>query len=247
MTRGAVRTLIVDDEPVARAGLRRMLQAFDWIDCIGEADSGPAAIAAIDARKPELVFLDVAMPGANGIEVLRRVVHVPQVVFTTAYAEHAVTAFELGALDYLLKPFGEERLAATLERVRAAFGEPAAGAGERLADALARGPITRIFVRSGRAIVPVTADAIVRIEAVGDYAAVHAGGTPHLVHVALARLEERLDPARFARIHRSHLVNLDCVAAFVRQTDGQVVARLRDGTVLPVSRARAQALRVLAS
>ena len=242
-----ITALVVDDEPVARAGLRRMLAQFPWIACVGEADSGPAAVSAIDALRPELVFLDVQMPGMSGIEVLRSVQHGVHVVFTTAHAEHAIAAFELGAIDYLLKPFGAERLAATLERVRAAFGEPAPPAADRLADALSRGPMTRLFVRSGRAIVPVAVAAIVRFEAVGDYAAVHAGGPPHLVHVSLGRLEERLDPARFVRIHRGHLVNLDHVASFTRHPDGRIVARLRDGAELPVSRAKAQALRGLAS
>lgn len=242
-----VRTLVVDDEPVARAGLRRMLVDHAWLACLPDAVNGPSAIEAIDALRPELVFLDVAMPGASGLEVLQRIRHAPPaVVFTTAYAEHAVSAFELGAIDYLLKPFGEVRLAATLERIRAAFGEPVPGVAERYADAISAGPIARFYVRRGRAIVPVPVEAIVRIEAVGDYVAVHAGGSPELVHVSLARLEARLDPARFARIHRSHLVNLDHVVEYVRHTDGALVARLRDGTELPVARARAQALRGLA-
>ena len=242
-----MRTLVVDDEPVARAGLRRMLAAHAWLSCLPDADSGPAAIGAIDALRPELVFLDVAMPGASGIEVLQRVRHrPPAVVFTTAYAEHAVNAFELGAIDYLLKPFGESRLAATLERVRAAFGEPAPGVAERWADAVSAGPIARLYVRRGRTIVPLPVESIVRVEAVGDYVAVHAGGAPEIVHVPLARLEARLDPARFARIHRGHLVNLDHVVGFVREADGALVARLRDGTELPVSRSRAQVLRGLA-
>ena len=240
-----VTALVVDDEPVARAGLKRMLGEHAWIACIGEAADGNAAIEAIDALRPELVFLDVSMPGPSGVDVLRRVRHAPHVVFTTAYAAHAVAAFELGAIDYLLKPFGPERLAATLERVRAAFGEPVPVA-DRLADALARGPMSRLFVRAGRAILPVAVADIVRAEAAGDYVSVHTRDASHLVHLALDRLEERLDPRTFARIHRSHLVNLDHVAAFVRAPDGQLAARLRDGTTtLPVSRARAQALRGL--
>src|SRR5512132_3001097 len=101
-----------------------MLGGVEWLTCVGEAASGPAAVEAINRLRPELVFLDIQMPGLLGTEVLRRVEHQPFVVFTTAFAQHAVTAFELGALDYLLKPFGPERLATTLERVRAAFGEP---------------------------------------------------------------------------------------------------------------------------
>lgn len=241
-----VRALVVDDEPIARAGLRRLLADVEWIACAGEAGSGPEAVARIDALRPDLVLLDIEMPGWSGIEVLRRAAHAPLVVFTTAYAEHAVTAFELGALDYLLKPFGAQRLRASLERVRAALGEPLPATLDRLGEAFGQGPLTRLFVRSGRAIVPLRVDEIDWLEAVGDYVAVHAGAAQHLVHVALNRLEERLDPRRFSRIHRAHLVNLDRVAAFRRQADGRVVAELRDGTKLAVSRARAQELRGLA-
>ncbi|HVT57061.1 MAG TPA: LytTR family DNA-binding domain-containing protein [Thermoanaerobaculia bacterium] len=242
-----VAALIADDEPVARAGLRHMLGAFSWVSCVGEAASGPAAVAAIDALRPELVFLDIQMPGLLGTDVLRQVRHQPFVVFTTAYAQHAVTAFELGALDYLLKPFGPERLATTLERVRAAVGEPASlPAFERLHQMLASGPMTRLFVRSGGSVIPVAVDGVAWFEALGDYVAAHVGRARHVLHVSLNRLEERLDPERFARIHRAHIVNLDQVVAFRRPGPGQLVAEMADGTRLPVSRNRARALRGLA-
>jgi two-component system LytT family response regulator len=241
-----VSAMVVDDEPVARAGLRRMLAELGWIRCIGEAADGVSALAAIERERPELVFLDIRMPGLPGLEVLRRLVHRPLVVLTTAHAEHAVTAFELGALDYLLKPFGPERLAAALERIRAALGEPVPPALERLGEALAPGPISRVFVRSGRAIVPVALQEVDWIEAVGDYAALHAGDTTHLLHLSLNRLQQRLDPQRFWRLHRTHIVNLDRVRAFRRQLNGSLVAELHGGTVLAVSRSRAQAIRELA-
>lgn len=247
--------LIADDEAVARAGLARLLAQVPWIRVIGEAANGPDAVAAIDTLRPELVFLDIQMPGLIGTEVVRQIRHRPHVVFTTAYAQHAVAAFELGALDYLLKPFGEERLQASLERIRAAFGEPRT-AFERLGEALGRAPLTRLFVRSGRAITPLAVAAISRFEAVGDYTAVHVGAVhigavqasaaPHLLHLSLNQLEERLDPTRFLRIHRAHLVNLDHVTAFRRDSAGQVRAELRDRTSLPVSRAKARELRDLA-
>ena len=113
-----VTVLIADDEPVARAGLRAMLAAVEWVTCIGEAANGPAAVDAINALRPELVFLDIEMPGLIGTEVMRRVTHHPHVIFTTAWAQHAAAAFELGALDYLLKPFGAERLEARLDAPR---------------------------------------------------------------------------------------------------------------------------------
>jgi two-component system LytT family response regulator len=243
-----VTVLIADDEPVARAGLRDMLAPFEWLVCVGEASSGPAAVDAINTLKPELVFLDIQMPGLLGTEVLARVVPQPMVVFTTAFAQHAVAAFELGALDYLLKPFGPERLAAALERVRAALGEPAPlPALDRLREALARGPMSRLFVRSGGAIVPLAVSKVSWFEARGDYVAAHAGPVRHLVHLSLNRLEERLDPARFVRIHRTHIVNLERVRSFRPLGKGRLEAVLADGTRLPVSRARAQELRDLGS
>ncbi len=241
-----VRTLIVDDEPVARAGLRHMLAEFDWITCIGEAASGDSALAAIDSLQPELVFLDIEMPGIAGTEVARRAQHQPLFVFTTAYAEHAVTAFELGALDYLLKPFGAERLQPTLDRVRAALGEPRVSALDRLGEAFGQAPMSRLFVRSGRAIVPIAVTDVAWFEAIGDYIAAHVGAIQHLLHLSLSQLESRLDPRRFVRIHRAHIVNLDHVRAFRRELDGHLVAELKSGVSLQVSRTRARDLRGLA-
>ena len=245
----AVTALIADDEPVARAGLRHLLRGLPWLQCVGEAADGHAALAEIQRLKPELVFLDIQMPGLPGTEVLRRLTETgtpPLVIFTTAFAQHAITAFELGALDYLLKPFGAERLNATLERVRAALGEPCPPALERLAELMGRGPLTRLFVRSGAAIVPVAVDEVSHFEALGDYVAVHVGSAEHLLHLALARLEERLDAERFVRIHRGCIVNLDAVARFRRQANGHLSAELKDGRTLMVSRSRSQVLRGLA-
>jgi two-component system, LytTR family, response regulator len=242
-----VSALIVDDEPIARAGLRAMLAQIAWLSCVGEAANGPAAVAAIDSLRPELVFLDIQMPGLPGTEVLSLIQHQPLVVFTTAYAQHAVAAFELGALDYLLKPFGPERLATTLERVRSALGEPPAlPASERLREAFGRGPLQRLFVRSGGRIVPVAVGEVSWFESSGDYVVAHTGRARHVLCLALNRLETRLDAGRFVRIHRGRIVNLDHVAAFRRQPGGQVVAELDDGSSLAVSRQKARELRGLA-
>jgi two-component system LytT family response regulator len=241
-----VTALVVDDEPVARAGLKGMLAAFDWIEVIGEAADGQSAAAAIETLKPELVFLDVQMPGLLGTDVLRHIDHKPFVIFTTAYSQHAVTAFELGAVDYLMKPFGAARLAAALERVRGAIGEPSSvDAIERLSGALGGGPITRLFVRVGNATVLLPVDRVSWLEADGDYVVAHAGGSRHLLHVSLSSLLARLDPRRFTQVHRAHVVNLDHVRAFKRDTRGNVEAELNDGRRVPVSRARAQELRSL--
>jgi two-component system LytT family response regulator len=241
-----VRTLVVDDEPLARTGLRAMLTAFDWIEVVGEAADGVAAVEAIERLQPELVFLDVQMPGLFGTEVLRRIERHPFVIFTTAFSQHAVSAFELGAVDYLLKPFGPVRLSAAMERIRAAIGEPAGvSALERLSGALTNGPISRLFVRTGGSLVPLPVADVAWFEADGDYVTAHTARTHHTLNLSLTRLEERLDPRRFVRVHRAHIVNLDHVRAFKRDARGNLEAELVNGRRVPVSRARAQEVRSL--
>lgn len=241
-----VRAFVVDDEPIARAGLKAMLAAFDWIEVIGEAGDGEAAVKGIQALKPELVFLDVQMPGLLGTDVIGRLQAKPFVIFTTAYSEHAVRAFELGAVDYLLKPFGPRRLAAAMERVRGAIGAPATvDPIERLSGALAGGPISRLFVRIGGSLVPLPLEKVSRLEADGDYVIVHADGVKHVLHLSLSSLEGRLDPRRFTRVHRAHIVNLDHVKTFRPDSRGNLEAELVDGARVPVSRSRAQEIRSL--
>jgi two-component system LytT family response regulator len=241
-----VSVVIADDEPVARAGLRDMLAEVDWMHVVGEAASGPAAVEAINTLRPELVFLDIQMPGLLGTDVLAQVSHQPFVVFTTAYAQHAVAGFELGALDYILKPFGPERLARSLERVRAAFGEPnVLPAFSRLREALSNGPMSRLFVRSGGGIIPVAVADIAWFESSGDYVTAHVGRSRYMLHLALSRLEARLDAKRFVRIHRTSIVNLDHVVAFRVGGKGRLVAELDDGAKVMVSRERAKELRIL--
>jgi two-component system, LytTR family, response regulator len=243
-----VTAFIVDDEPVARAGLRAMLAAFDWIEVIGEAADGESAVKGIREHYPQLVFLDIQMPGLLGTDVLRRLDKPPHVVFTTAYSEHAVIAFELGAVDYLLKPFGPRRLAAAMERVRTAIGTvPPADSVERLSGTIGEGAISRLFVRVGTTLVPIAVERISHLDADGDYVVVHVDGARHVLHLALSSLEARLDPKRFMRVHRAHIVNIDRVKSFRRDTRGNLEAELVDGTRLPVSRARAQELRKVIS
>lgn len=241
-----VSVVIADDEPVARAGLRNMLADCEWITIAGEAANGIAAVESINRLRPELVFLDIEMPGLLGLDVLSKVEHAPFVVFTTAYAQHAVAGFELGALDYLLKPFGPERLARSLERVRAALGEPnSVPALSRLGEALGKGPMSRLFVRVGAAIIPVAVNDVSWFESSGDYVTAHSGRSRYMLHLALNRLEARLDPAKFLRIHRTHIANLDHVRVFRRREGGRFAAEMDDGALLPVSRERAKELRIL--
>lgn len=242
-----VTVLIADDEPVARAGLRDLLACNSWLTVVGEAASGPASVEAINRLRPELVFLDIQMPGLLGTDVLRHVTHQPFVVFTTAYAQHAATAFELGALDYLLKPFGEARLAKALDRARSALGESGSSASalDRLQEALGTGPMSRLFVRSGGSVIPIVVAGVAWFEADGDYVVAHSGKSRYMLHVPLSRLEARLDPKKFVRIHRTHIVNLDHVVTFRPHGKGQLEAELKDGTRLVVSRERAKEIRAL--
>lgn len=239
-----LRAVIVDDEPVARRALGDMLAAYDEVECVGSAGDGPSAIEVVNRLVPDVLFLDVQMPGCSGIDVARQLVHRPRIVFTTAFAEHAVLAFELGAVDYLLKPFGAERLAHCMARLLgqrgAAGGEPSA---EQLADVSATGPVQRIYVRGGAGITPVRLADVRWLEADGDYVVLHTETGRHYVHVALHRLEQRLDPAEFLRIHRGCVVNLAHVQSFKRGANGALFAVMRTGERLAVSRARAQEVR----
>ncbi|MDQ6771306.1 MAG: LytTR family DNA-binding domain-containing protein [Gemmatimonadota bacterium] len=242
------RVVVVEDEPIARERLCELLDRVDWIECVGQAADGLSAVRTIDELRPDLVFLDIEMPGITGIEVLKRIKHDPAIVFTTAYDRYAVAAFELEALDYLLKPFGAKRLDAALERVKKnLLLDSEFSAAERARIALeSRETFTRIFVRDGGRIIPIAVDAIDRLEAEDDYVGVHANGKRYLVYLGLAEFEARLDAERFVRIHRSHIVNLDKVAALLPQVGGRLMVEMKDGVTLPASRTRAKGLKQLA-
>jgi two-component system LytT family response regulator len=242
------RALIVEDERISRERLGELLEHVEWIECVGQAADGITAVRMIDEMRPDLVFLDIEMPGMTGIDVLSRITHNPAIVFTTAYDRYAVTAFELEALDYLLKPFGAKRLAATLERVRKNLdGRSEAPLAERARAAIeSREPFSRIFVRDRGRIIPIAVDGIDRLEAEDDYVGVHTAGKRYLVYLTMSEFEARLDPQRFVRIHRSHIVNLDKVAAFLPEDGGRLSIEMKDGTKLTASRTRARELRHLA-
>ena len=240
-----MRALIVEDEPLARRALRGFVEEVEWLECVGEVADGASAVRAIDELRPELVFLDVRMPVLDGLEVLRRILHTPEVVFTTAFDRYAVAAFELGALDYLVKPFGQKRFQQALERVRARTHAPAGvpPASARARDALEGAPLQRLFTRQGGQILPVVLTSVVRVEARGDYVAIHHPAGTSLMHITLSELETRLDPERFVRVHRSHVVNLDHVATIRRGDDRRFSVVLGDGTEIVASRAGSQRLR----
>jgi len=239
--------LIADDEPLACRRLRDLVADVPLVEVVGEVSDGEAAVRALDSLKPDLVFLDIEMPGLTGLEVLERARHRPAVVFTTAYDRYAVAAFELAAVDYLLKPFGRERFRAAVERAcRTLNGVEASAAVERARPALERRtPLARLFVRDRGRIVLVAVTGVVRIEARDDYVAVHAAGRSHLVHVTMNEMEERLDRERFLRIHRSHLVNLDHAKSLEPHDQTRLVVEMRDGSRIVASRARSRELRDL--
>jgi two-component system LytT family response regulator len=244
-----VRALIVEDEPPARQRLRELLDDVPWVSVVGEAADGAAAVRAIDALEPDLVFLDIQLPECTGLQVLERAAHSPAVIFTTAYGEHAVAAFELEALDYLLKPFGRARLAAALERARRAL---AAGAPEATVERARRAlgddgaPLSRLLVRDRGRIVPLLAREIERLEAEDDCVAIVARGRRYLVEATLGDVAARLDPERFVQLHRSHVVNLDFVQQLTPYDGARLQVEMRDGTHLLASRARSKVLRHLA-
>jgi two-component system LytT family response regulator len=238
-----VSAVVADDEPIARRRLRQLAPA--WLEFVGEAADGKEAVRTVDELRPDVLFLDIEMPGLSGIEVLERITHRPVVVFTTAYDRYAVTAFELRALDYLLKPFGAERFREAAERAREAVrqrGEDTTT--DRLRDALSsEGPLVRIFVRTRGRVLPVAVEDIDRFEAQDDYVAVHTAGHHHLVHAPLADIERRLDPARFLRVHRRHIVNLDRVTGLVATSGARFEVQMADGSRVTASRTGSRELR----
>ena len=242
-----IRVLIVDDEPLARQAIRLMLDGDAEVEIAGES-SGVDGAALVERARPDLVFLDVQMPEVDGFDLLEQVgvEQAPVVIFVTAYSEHALRAFEVHAIDYLLKPASDERFAAALARGkeqvrmrRARGGGPGpaeAGLGALLR---AHSRITRrIFVRDRDGTRVIDVDTIDWIEAADYYALIHAGGESHLLRETMNELAERLDPAKFFRAHRSAIVNLDRVRTIRPQFRGDRVLVLGDGTEVRLSRTR---------
>ena len=226
-----IRALIVDDEPLARRGIRQLLAPYAEVVVVGECRDGPEAVRALARDKPDLVFLDIQMPGLDGIGVSRvhGVQRMPVTVFVTAHDEFAVQAFEAQALDYLVKPLSETRFRVTMRRVL-----------ERLRT---RGR-NRIAVQTTSGELLLDDGEIDWIEAQDDHAAIHAGAKRYRVRQSLAAFESQLDPARFARVHRSAIVRLDHVRELsTSKPGGETIVLLRDGTTLPVSRRRLARLR----
>ena len=244
-----LKAVIVDDEPLARETLRLLLARDPEIEIAGEA-SGPDAPPLIERTRPDILFLDVQMPEADGFEVLARVgpEAVPVVVFVTAYDHYALRAFEVCALDYLLKPFDDRRFAQTLARAKERARTRKRGeVDERLLALLRGGPphLRRFAVRQREKIVFVRVEDVDWIEAADYYVSLHAGGKSHLIRETMAEVEQQLDPARFVRVHRSAIVNVERVRELHPLFRGDAVLVLEDGTQLKVSRARREELEKL--
>jgi len=239
--------LIADDEPLARRTLREHLLSLGWDGPIHEAHDGLATIAAANEERPDLLFLDIVMPGANGLQVLEQLDYEPGVIFTTAHDQYAVTAFELGALDYLLKPFGRDRLERVLRRAQAGLNSSGGPLLSRAKEALERTrSLTRIFVRDGSRIVPVPLASLERVQGTDDYVTLFTANKHYLVTLRLSDLEATLGGANFIRVHRSHLINLEYVTSIEPYDTGRVAVVLKSGVRIVASRTGSKRLRDLA-
>jgi two-component system LytT family response regulator len=239
--------LIADDEPLARRTLREHLVSLGWDGLIHEAQDGITAISLANKQRPNLVFLDIVMPGATGLEVLEQLDYEPNIIFTTAHDHYAVTAFELGALDYLLKPFGRDRLERVMKRVQIKLNSSATPLLLRARESLQHShKLSRIFVRDGSRIVPVRLLDIERVQGADDYVTIHTTTKEYLVNVRLSDLDAQLGSANFLRIHRSHIINLEYIASMGSYDAGRLEVLMKSNTRIIASRAGTKRLRGLA-
>ena len=226
-----MKAMIIDDEPPARRELRRLLSGFPWVEIVGEAGNIDQAAELIGALTPDLLFLDIQMPGGSGFDLLARLEDVPQVIFTTAYDEHAVRAFKVDALDYLLKPIEPARLAEALGRVKSA---------EAARTPKPHAVLEQIFVRDGSRCWFVPLREVRLLTSEGNYIRLSWGKSQPLLGRALAALEQRLDPNRFFRANRRQIINLDFIESVELGVNGRLHAQLRDGPEVEISRRQAR-------
>ncbi|MFP5393686.1 MAG: LytR/AlgR family response regulator transcription factor [Gammaproteobacteria bacterium] len=238
-----MNVIVVDDEALARAIVREFLGAHPDVRIVAECANGADAVKAIAELEPDLVFLDIQMPKLNGFDVVELAGQKTRYVFVTAYDQYALKAFEVHAVDYLLKPFSQERFNEALAHARATVA-PAAAVQAVLAESVRGKPLERVLIRDGGHIHVVSVDAICAVEAQDDYVAIRADGKTYLKHQRLSELETQLDPAAFARVHRSFLVKLACISRIEQGRDSHA-AILTDGSRIPVSRTGLQKIRHL--
>ena len=233
-----MKALLVDDERLARQELRRLLGVHADVTIAGEAVNGDEAVARLSDPSIDLVFMDIKMPGASGFDVLERLDRVPLVVFTTAFDEYAVRAFEVNAFDYLMKPIRPERLAAALDKIRAALTT-----GREAQTPQTRSAAERVFLRDGDRCWIVPLSDIVLFEIDGNYTRAYVGDHRPLIRTSLNALASRLSPAVFFRASRQHIFNLRFVEAIDAEADDTYTVRLRNGSLVPVSRRQSRQLR----
>jgi two-component system, LytTR family, response regulator len=237
MTQNKIRTLIVDDEPIARQHLRSLLALRDDVEVIGECGDGKSAVDAIRREKPELVLLDIQMPELDGLGVVREVgaETMPPVIFVTAYDEHAIAAFELHALDYILKPVNRTRFGSAVDRVLTLIRTDTEAARRpvlEMMQSLKAGPLERLAIKTGGRVIFVRVADIDWVEAADDQVRIHIGATTHLHRTTLTHLEQRLPSTRFLRIHRSLLVNIERIREIQPWFQGDWIVVLAEGTRL---------------
>lgn len=230
-----MKTLLVDDEPLARRELRRLLSDFSWIEVVGEAANAEEAEKQIEALSPELMFLDIHMPGASGFDLLERLDHTPRVIFTTAYDQHAVRAFEVNALDYLLKPIEPERLASALARVPASTPQQPQRTSESA--------LQQLFVKDGTRCWFVPMREVSLLTAEGNYVRLLWGKERPLLARALTSVEQRLDAQKFFRANRQQIINLDFIERVELGIGGRLHVQLRNGPEVEISRRQARVFR----
>ena len=239
-----IRTLIVDDEPLARDRVKRFLRDEDDVEVLGECGNGLEAVEAIAREKPDLVFLDIQMPEKNGFEVIKSLhtKRLPTIIFVTAYDQYALQAFEVHALDYLLKPFNRERIKRALGRAREHIEHKRLGnMDERLNSLLAdlrveKKYLDRLVVKAVGRVFFLKTDEVDWIEAAGNYVKLHIGRDSHMIRETMNGIEAKLDPAKFLRIHRSTVVNIDRIKELHPMFSGDYAVILRNGTELALSR-----------
>lgn len=240
-----IRVCVVDDEPLARRGVLSLLAGFDDLQVVGEYEDGSAALAGLQAQPPDLVFMDVQMPGMNGLDVLAALPpqQRPLAILLTAHDSFAVRAFALNAVDYLLKPVDDARFAEAMTRARQLLRLRELDTARTLPVAVAPSrPLEKFSVRIGHRTLFIHAASVAWIGADGDYAVLHVGERTYIVRESLHQLAAQLDPARFVRVHRSSIVRLDQVAELQPLTNRDAVLRLHDGTPVRVSRTYIDAL-----
>lgn len=241
-----INCLIIDDEPLARELLREFLQQHEDLTLIGECSKGTEAVNKIDELKPDLIFLDVQMPGMNGFDVLDEITHDPFVIFTTAYDQYAIKAFERNAVDYLLKPIDQERFKLAVDRAIGRLNTEQNNVGELLRNMKTENKTSydsHIFVQKSEKLINLPVDEIEHLEASGDYTILTTKNDQFVSSSGIGKLEEILNPETFIRVHRSTIININSLKEIEKHFNGGMIVKMNNGKTFPVSRTYAKLIR----